>query len=46
METSAQRKTMPVSALLDPKIVMPAIVSSFAKLNPRTLIKESGDVRA
>ncbi len=39
METSAQRKTMPVSALLDPKIVMPAIVSSFAKLNPRTLIK-------
>ena len=39
METSAQRKTMPVSALLDPKIVLPAIVSSFAKLNPRTLIK-------
>ena len=39
METSTQRRTMPVSALLDPKIVMPAIVSSFAKLNPRTLIK-------
>jgi potassium-transporting ATPase ATP-binding subunit len=39
METSAQRKAMPVSALLDPKIVLPAIVSSFAKLNPRTLIK-------
>ena len=39
METSTQRRTMPVSALLDPKIVVPAIVSSFAKLNPRTLIK-------
>jgi K+-transporting ATPase ATPase B chain len=39
METSTQRKTTPVTALLDPKIVMPAIVSSFAKLNPRTLIK-------
>jgi potassium-transporting ATPase ATP-binding subunit len=39
METSTQRKTMPVSALLDPKIVLPAIVSSFNKLNPRTLIK-------
>jgi potassium-transporting ATPase ATP-binding subunit len=39
METSTQRKTTPVTALLDPKIVMPAIGSSFAKLNPRTLIK-------
>jgi K+-transporting ATPase ATPase B chain len=39
METSTQRKTTPVTALLDPKIVIPAIVSSFIKLNPRTLIK-------
>jgi len=39
METSTRRKTTPMSALLDPKIVMPAIVSSFVKLNPRTLIK-------
>jgi K+-transporting ATPase ATPase B chain len=39
METSLIRKRMPVSALLDPKIVMPAIGSAFAKLNPRTLMK-------
>jgi potassium-transporting ATPase ATP-binding subunit len=39
METSSIRKSMPVSALFDPKIVLPAIGSSFAKLNPRTLIK-------
>jgi len=39
METSHIRKRMPVSALFDPKIVVPAIGSSFAKLNPRTLIK-------
>ena len=39
METSNIRKRMPVSALLDPKIVMPAIGSAFAKLDPRTLIK-------
>src|SRR6516162_302544 len=30
---------MPVSALLDPKIVVPAIGSAFAKLDPRILIK-------
>jgi K+-transporting ATPase ATPase B chain len=30
---------MPVSALLDPKIVVPAIGSAFVKLDPRTLIK-------
>src|SRR5262245_22914687 len=30
---------MPVSALLDPNIVWPAIGSAFAKLNPRTLIR-------
>jgi potassium-transporting ATPase ATP-binding subunit len=32
-------KRMPVSAMLDPKIVMPAIGSAFAKLDPRTMIK-------
>ena len=39
MDTSHIRKRMPVSALLDPKIVLPAIGSAFVKLNPRTLIK-------
>src|SRR5499427_2827607 len=40
METTKMiRKRMPVSALFDPKIVMPAIGSAFAKLDPRTLIK-------
>src|ERR1700736_5399873 len=38
METSAIRKRMPVSALFDAKIVLPAIGSSFVKLDPRTLI--------
>jgi K+-transporting ATPase ATPase B chain len=39
METSALRKSMPVSALFDPKIVVPAIGSAFVKLDPRTLMK-------
>jgi potassium-transporting ATPase ATP-binding subunit len=39
METSTLRKSMPVSALFDPKIVMPAIGSAFIKLDPRTLVK-------
>ena len=39
MESSNPRKNMPVSALFDTKIVVPAIGSSFAKLDPRTLIK-------
>ena len=39
METSPIRKRMPVSALVDPKIVLPAIGSAFVKLDPRTLIK-------
>jgi K+-transporting ATPase ATPase B chain len=39
METSTMRKQMPVSALFDRKIVVPAIGSAFAKLDPRTLIK-------
>jgi potassium-transporting ATPase ATP-binding subunit len=39
METSTLRKRMPVSALLDPKVVWPAIGSAFVKLDPRTLVK-------
>src|ERR1700719_2147686 len=39
METSTLRKSMPVSALFDPKIVVPAIGSAFIKLDPRTLVK-------
>src|SRR5262244_98350 len=39
METAQIRKRMPVSALFDPKIVVPAIGSAFVKLNPRTLMK-------
>ncbi len=39
METSKIRKRMPVSALLDPKIAVPAIGSAFVKLDPRTLIR-------
>src|SRR3984885_8859756 len=38
MEISNLRKSMPVSALFDPKIVVPAIGSAFVKLNPRTLM--------
>src|SRR6201999_4444244 len=39
MEASNIRKRIPVSALLDPKIVWPAIGQAFVKLDPRTLIK-------
>jgi K+-transporting ATPase ATPase B chain len=39
METRMIRKRMPVSALFDPKIVVPAIGSAFVKLDPRTLYK-------
>ena len=39
METSTLRKRMPVSALFDAKIVLPAIGFAFVKLDPRTLIK-------
>ena len=39
METAIIRKRMPVSALFDSKIVMPAIRSAFVKLDPRSLIK-------
>src|SRR5215470_18078045 len=37
--TSTLRKRTPASALLDPKIVLPAIGSAFVKLNPRTLMR-------
>src|SRR6188768_4388923 len=39
MDTPHLRKEMPVSALFDPKIVVPAIGSAFVKLDPRTLMK-------
>src|SRR5262249_46280481 len=40
METTTMiRKQMPVSALFDAKIVVPAIGSALVKLDPRTLIK-------
>ncbi|HEY6832035.1 MAG TPA: potassium-transporting ATPase subunit KdpB [Pseudolabrys sp.] len=39
METSQIRKRAPVSALLDPKIVAPAIGQAFTKLDPRKMIK-------
>src|SRR5262245_5727524 len=32
-------KRMPVATMLDPKVVMPAIGSAFAKLDPRLMIK-------
>ena len=46
METSNIRKRMPVSALLDPKIVMPAIGSAFIKARSADADQESGHVRA
>jgi K+-transporting ATPase ATPase B chain len=39
METSQIRRRMPVSALFDPKIVVPAIGAAFVKLDPRSLMK-------
>src|SRR5215472_2060553 len=39
MDTSNIRKGLPASALLDRKIVAPAIRASFVKLDPRTLMK-------
>jgi len=39
METSQTRKRVPVTALLDAKIIVPAISAAFVKLDPRTLIK-------
>src|SRR6476620_1124259 len=39
MDMSTARKRGPAAAMLDPQIIIPAIGSAFAKLNPRTLIK-------
>jgi potassium-transporting ATPase ATP-binding subunit len=39
MATSTLQKRMQVSALTEPKIIIPAIGSAFAKLDPRTLMK-------
>ena len=39
METMKLQKRMPVSPMLDPKIVVPAIGSAFAKLDPRLMIR-------
>ena len=39
MQTSPLRKRMPVTALTDPKIIVPAIGVAFAKLSPRVMIK-------
>jgi K+-transporting ATPase ATPase B chain len=39
MEVMKLQKRVPVSAMLDPKIVVPAIGSSFAKLDPRLMMK-------
>ncbi|HZR89170.1 MAG TPA: potassium-transporting ATPase subunit B, partial [Bradyrhizobium sp.] len=39
METAKLQKRTPVATMLDPKIVMPAIASSFRKLDPRLMMK-------
>ena len=39
METMKLQKKVTASAMLDPKIVMPAIRAAFAKLDPRLMIK-------
>jgi K+-transporting ATPase ATPase B chain len=39
MEALKLQKQPPVSALLDPRIVMPAIRAAFVKLDPRVMIK-------
>jgi len=40
METVRKmNKLMPVATMLDPKIVIPAIGSSFRKLDPRLMVK-------
>ncbi|MGY8668335.1 potassium-transporting ATPase subunit KdpB [Bradyrhizobium sp. UFLA05-109] len=39
METMKLQKRASVSAMLDPKIVVPAIRASFTKLDPRAMIK-------
>ena len=39
METMKHQKRASVSAMLDPKIVVPAIRASFVKLDPRLMVK-------
>src|SRR6202522_2371671 len=39
MEAMKLQKQVPVSAMLDPKIVVPAIGSAFVKLDPRLMVK-------
>src|SRR3954471_4130334 len=39
MDTTKRQKRASVSAMLDPKIVVPAIRASFIKLDPRLMIK-------
>src|ERR1700694_4602130 len=39
MEVVKTNKRMPVSTMLDPKIVIPAIGSAFVKLDPRLMMK-------
>jgi potassium-transporting ATPase ATP-binding subunit len=39
METMKLQKRTPVATLLDPKILKPAIVASFTKLDPRLMMK-------
>src|SRR6476659_5333099 len=39
MDTMKLQKRAAVSAMLDPKIVLPAISASFTKLDPRLMIK-------
>ena len=39
MEAMKLQKRMPVSAMLDPKIVLPALGASVTKLDPRLMIK-------
>ena len=39
MATSTLRNRLPVSALAEPKVVVPAIGAAFAKLDPRLLVR-------
>ena len=39
METMKLQKRVTASAMLDPKIVVPAIWAAFAKLDPRLMVK-------
>src|SRR5437660_7643443 len=39
METMKLQKKATASAMLDPKILIPAIISAFVKLDPRLMIK-------